>query len=469
MTSTPAPYTASEENYPIVPSEEEGPGDDSSSDSILSSTESDDELDDGPQSPRGRTNELPKSRARSRTPSWPSFEECRRLNAERGIWKDKEKRHYRKIVRQAKWKDLSRIRRDEREAFENASFGKQYPFLSQLKIPAARGRAIMAAQETRKKEKEMLERSIASCKKADDQESNRSAQSTTCSSAQPYLTLLPVEIQETIVKYCLTTKTPFIDFCFGRRFAASEISTDAPHGQDCVSLPLLATNRHFRAVGLRIMWQNNNFLYTRSDEFTLLNTSTLMSLPQITSRRHLTLHQDSIWPYQIFYDRVMLEAVLFAVSVTELFPVLEILNIDLKIGTVYPYCYERIKWLRATLLEVHYFLRDISNGRSLRALQQLSITGVTDDDLGCLAVKLASYLVATQGRLGITLADIEEWKRWSESPLSIVFGDTDMVWIKAQDVNTWLDQRREVHRDQRRLFEWEDFFPKETAQLEYQS
>ena len=467
MTSTLAPDTDSEKNYLTMSSKEEEPGDDSSSDFILSSTESGDELDDGSQSPRGRTYELPKSRARSRTPSWPSFEDCTRLDTERGKWKDKEKRHYRKIVRQANWKDLSRIRRDEREAFENASFGKQYPTLSQLRIPAARRRVIMAAQETRRREKETLLRKSTSCKEADVQESNQSARSTMSSPARPSLTLLPLEIQETILRYCLTTETPFIDFCFGHRFAASEISADGSHGQDCVSLALLATNRHFRAVGLGLMWQNNNFLYTRSDEFTLLNTDTLMSLPQITFIRHLTLHQDSIWPYQIFYDRVMLETVLFAVSVTELFPVLEILDIDLKITTVYPYCYERIKWLRATLMEVHYFLRDIHKGRSLRALQQLSITGVTDDDLGCLAVKMASYLVDTKGRLGVTLADIEEWSP-SPSALKIVPGDSDMVWLKAQDVNTWVDQRRELHHDQRRILEWEAFFPKQAAQCEYQ-
>ena len=466
MTSTPAPDTNSEENYPTIPSEEEDLGDDSSSDPILSNSESDDELDDGLQSPRGRTDESPKSRARSRTPSLPNFEGCTRLNAEREKWKDKVERHYRKIVRQANWEDLSRIRPDEREAFEDASFGKQYPTLSQIKIPAARRHAIMAAQETSRRGKAMLQRNSTSCKEADEQGSNQSARSTIYSPARPSLTLLPLEIQGTILKYCLTTETPFIDFCFGHRFAASEISADGPHGQDCVSLALLATNRHFRAVGLGLIWQHNNFLYTRSDEFTLLNTDTLMSLPQITFLRHLTLHQDSIWPYQIFYDRVMLETVLFAVSVTELFPVLEILDIELKITTVYPYCYERIKRLRATLLEVHYFLRDIHKGRSLRALQHLSITGVTDDDLGSLAVKLASYLVDTKGRLGVTLADIGEWHR-SASPLSIIPGDSDMIWIKAQDVNTWVDQRRKLHHDQRRIFEWEDFFPKQAAQLDY--
>lgn len=406
MTSTQVPDTDYEENDSIVSSEEEDLPYEPLSDFIPSSTESDEEQDDEPQSRQRST--------RSPTPYLPSLEERPAWwnsdwvkqaqlhgtwDAKRLKWKIKRASRYKKMYRQARWEDRRHVRPDEREPFEDASFGDQYPNLSQLKIPAARRYAIMAAQETRSREKEISQRDAASCKEPSNHHSGLTARGniTTACPARPQLSLLPLEVQALILKYCLTAETPFIDFCFGYRFAASEISSEEPRGQDCVSLAMLATNRHFRAMGLEILWQENNFLYTRSDEFTLLNTNILMSRPQITLLRHLTIHQDSVWPTHMFYDRVMLDSVLFAVSATELFPVLRSLHIELRVGEIYPYIYERGKWLRATLLEARYFLQDVRKGRTLRALQQLSITGISDDDLGCLAVKLASYLWGVTG------------------------------------------------------------------------
>ena len=475
MTSTQVPDTDYDENHSANPSEEEDLEEDSSSDFTLTSTDLDEEeLLDEPLSTRrhdvGQTSPL---RNLEQQPAWWNSDWEKRAQAH-GTWdvkflkfKLRDARRYRRMCRQARWEDRRRVRQDERESFEDASFGDHYPSLSQLKIPAARRYAIMAARKTRSREKEMSQRDVASCKEVSDHQSDLSAQGniTTACPAGPHLSLLPLEIQTLILKYCLTTETPFIDFCFGYRIAASEISADEPRGQDSVSLAVLATNRQFRAVGLKILWQENNFLFTRSDEFTLLNTDILMSRPQITLLRHMILHQDSIWPTHMFYDRVMLDTVLFAVSVTELFPVLENLHIEMRIGQIYPYMYERGKWLRATLLEARYFLQDIRKGRQLRALQRLSIAGVSDDDLGCLAIKLASYLVVPKGMIGVKLADLKG-SRSSSHGFIIVPRDSDIIWMKAHDVAMWLQQRRELHHDQPRVINWGDFFPNEVRQME---
>lgn len=65
----------------------------------------------------------------------------------------------------------------------------------------------------------------------------------------------------------------------------------------------------------------------------------------------------------------------------------------------------------------------------------------------------------------MSLADVEK-PRYPSDGFKIVPRDSDTIWMKAQDVDTWLSQRLELHRDQRRVFGWEDFFSNETRQME---
>lgn len=356
-----------------------------------------------------------------------------------------------------KWGNRRWVRDEQREEFEKKIFGKEYPELSELNIPAARCDVIMAAGEARAKMKESLEsaKAIRDGSSDTDMDGGQREESAPSLPTTFSLTRLPLEVQYLILKYCLTTEAPLVDFCLGHQFPPSEFATNERPGQNDISLAMLATNRLFRTQGLQILWQHNRFLYTRSDEYTLLNTDLLMNQPQVNLLRHLTIHQDSVWQPHAFYNRVMLDSILFAVSTTEQFPALQTLDLELATTTVRPYCHERGKWLRATLLEAKYFLRDIRGGRSLRRLKRLSVTGVSDDDVGCLAVKLASFLVAPEGRLGVKLADV---RSWGDSGWLIVQGDTDTVWMTLEDVNVWVKWQREQHSNQVKLFEWEDFF-----------
>ena len=356
------------------------------------------------------------------------------------------------------WGSRSLVNGDFREVFERKIFGKEHPRLAQLNIPRARCEVIMAAGEGRAKKEESLESSKVKPMESLDTALTSLQREDSAPTAFRF-TDLPLEVQLMILKYCLTTEAPLVDFCLGYLFPPSEYATRERSGQHDSSLAMLATNRLFREQGLQILWQHNRFLYTRSDEFTLLNTDILMKSSQIAFLRHLTIHQDSIWQPRAFYHRVMLDSILFAVSATEHFPALQTLELDLETTTVIPYCHERGKWLRATLLEVKYFLRDLEGGRSLRRLKRVSVTGVSDDDFGCLAVKLASFLVAPDGRLGVKLADLRKERRWSDSLWLFVQGDSDTMWMTLDDVDVWVKWQRETHGNTPKLLEWEKYFP----------
>ena len=356
-----------------------------------------------------------------------------------------------------RWENRSLIYNEYREVFEYEVFRRTFPELSELNIPRARREVIMMMDNRD---------GIGSSTSVKNIWSGFSGKKSKClqrndisSSPQPkcFLSLLPLEVQVQILRYCLKSETPFLDFCFGYRFAASELANTAQKGQDDVTLGILCTNRHFRAQGLRILWQQNTFLYTRSDEFTLLNTDRLMKFSHITFIRDLIIHQDCVWRPQMFYDRVMLDSILFAVSATEQLPALRSLQLDLVHTAVHPYCYERGKRVQDILLEAKYFLCDIRAGRLVRHLQKVSVKGFSDDDLGCLAVKLASFLVDPgEGRLGVGLVDVRYgfFTHWCGR-------DYEMVYMSMENVDEWLDWRRQQHGHLPKVFEWEDYFPVE--------
>lgn len=366
------------------------------------------------------------------------------------------------------WENRSFIWWEFLEAFEYDVFEKTYPELSQLHIPRARREVIMMAYMKNRDSGVSSESIRGICSRSLEKGSECLQRNDISPSPPPkcFLNLLPLEVQLQILRYCLTSEAPFLDFCFGYRFAASELACTAFKGQDEVTLGILCTNRHFRALGLRTLWQQNTFLYTRSDEFTLLNTDRLMKLPQITYLRHLMIHQDCLSRPQMFYDRVMLNSILFAVSATEQLPALQSLHLDLVLTETRPYCHERRKRVRDTLLEARYFLRDIRAGRMIRYLREVSMTGVSDDDLGCLAVKLASFLVDPgEGRLGVGLVDVgdEFGFRSSGNRFTVIRdGHHEMVYMNVENVDGWLDWRRQQHhRHLLKVIDWEDYFPVE--------
>ena len=364
------------------------------------------------------------------------------------------------------WENRHFIWRDYREIFEYEAFENIYPELSRRHIPRARCEAIMIAHMNNRDSRASSEKIRSICTRSYETEFECIPRNDFPPSAQPkcFLSLVPLEVQLQVLRYCLTSEKPFLDFCFGYRFAASAVASITLKGQDDVTLGILYTNRHFRAQGLRILWQENTFLYTRSDEFTLVNTDRLMTLPHVTYIRHLIIHQDCIWPPQMFYDRVMLNSILFAVSATEQLPALQSLHLDLVPTYTKPYCHERAKRVQDMLFEVQYLLRDIRAGRLIRHLQKVSVTGVSDDGIGCLGVKLASFLVDPGGgRLGGVLADVGDALYSIPSPgyrfTVIRDGVHEMVYMSVENVDGWLEWRRQQHGRPLKVFEWEDYFP----------
>ena len=436
----------------------------SSSEFIPSDDESDDESDGAPENhppnrrhhrnhPRGNRRDVVRTPPHAQHPNGPSGAlSCRDI----WLYFLRKFRYYPANI-PLRWENKDLIYNEYMEVFEYEVFKRTYPELSQLNIPRARREVIMMAYMDNRdsigssKRVENIRRKKSECLERED----------IPPSPQPkcFLNLLPLEVQLQILRYCLISETPFLDFCFGYRFAASELAYTALKGQDDVTLGILCTNRHFRAQGLRILWQQNTFLYTRSDEFTLLNTDRLMNLSHTTFIRDLIIHQDCVWRPQMFYDRVMLDSILFAVLATEQLPALRSLQLDLVYTKVHPYCYERGKRVQDALLEAKYFLRDIRAGRLVRHLQKVSVKGFSDDDLGCLAVKLASFLVDPgEGRLGVGLVDVGgrygSFTHWCGR-------EYEMVYMSVDSVDEWLDWRRQQHGHLFKVFEWEDYFPVE--------
>ena len=446
-------------------SEEEDLEYDSSSDFIPSDDEPDEDAGNHPPNPRYRRHsprgnrkgveqtQADAQRSVSRSVSPPPY---------RFEWRDA----YNPENYSLCWENRRFIFEEYREFFEYEVFKNTYPELSQLHIPRARCEVIMAAHVKSKDSKASSKTIRSICSGSPKNESESLQRTDFSSSPQPkcFLNLLPLEVQLQILGYCLISEAPFLDFCFGYRFAASELARTARKGQDDVTLGILSTNRHFRTQGLRILWQQNTFLYTRSDEFTLLNTDRLMTLPQITLMRHLKIHQDCVWGPSLHHDIVMLNSILFAVSAAEQFPALQSLHLNLAHTDTRPYVHERRKRIEDILLEARYLLRDIRAGRLIRQLQKVTITGITDDDLGCLAVKLASFLVEPgEGRLEVGVGMVPIRRSWYIYDLAAIHGiNHEMVYMSMEDVNNWVDWRRQQHRHLRKLFEWEDYFPVET-------
>ena len=446
-------------------SEAEDSAYDSSSDFIPSDDESDEDSNPGHRSHRPRGN--PRDAVRIQTRAQRS--NARSDSSSESVSASPLPGRYRYYPTHYElcWENRGHISDEDREGFEYAVFEKTYPELSQFHIPRARREAIMMAYTDNRDSRVSSESMKSICSRSPENDSECIQRSDISPSPQPkcFFNLLPLEVQLQILQYCLTSEAPFLDFCFGYRFATSELACTVPKGQDNVTLGILSTNRHFRALGLRVLWQQNTFLYTRSDEFTLLNTDRLMQLPQITYLRHLVIHQDCLWPPQMFYDRVMLNSILFTVSAAEKFPALRSLHLDLVRTYTKPYCHERLKWLRDTLFEARYFLRDIRAGRMIRHLQEVSMVGISDDDLGCLAVKLASFLVDPgEGRLGVGLVDVGDYhgSRSVGNRFTVIHdGYHEMVYMNVESVDWWLDWRRQQHGHLRKVIDWEDYFPVE--------
>ena len=72
-----------------------------------------------------------------------------------------------------------------------------------------------------------------------------------------------MELQLRVLRFYLVTDTSLVNFTFRPKDSktVNKRTQDEQRGQDMISLAILRTNRLYRAQGLRILWQENNFLY----------------------------------------------------------------------------------------------------------------------------------------------------------------------------------------------------------------
>ena len=244
----------------------------------------------------------------------------------------------------AKWADGDLVPLARRDRDKKLIFDKVFPDLRCLHIPAARCHVIMQAYQA---QGENTEETLDFSNKVDASAGQRcSTGNELVSTRRPSSTaptvfrwmLLPLELQVQILRYHLTTDAPLIDFCFKNAFPLSKIRKRQRYGQRDLWQAILFTCRHLRTLGVPILGRENTFIYTQSDEFTLLNTNPFMKLSHNSFIRKMTIHQDSVpQGYTWFRERILLDTILFSVSVIEQLLPLKILKIKLAPTTIAPY------------------------------------------------------------------------------------------------------------------------------------
>ena len=228
------------------------------------------------------------------------------------------------------------------------------------------------------------------------------------------LTSLPMELQLRILRSCHVTDAPFIDFNLGQKGpkAGYKRTQDEERSQDMVALEILWTNRLYRAEGLRILWQENSFLYNvhRSARTKGLRAE-LRQGPHMAILCHLTLRQTEVVADEsLVVDRVLPLICL----VVHRFTSLKTLQLDFvhasrahvgraSRGPKDPWMFQ------TTMKKAGECFRDLraeiqatrTPDLIVRRLQQVVLTGLCDDQMGWLTIILFSALVKRSGTIGV--------------------------------------------------------------------
>ena len=261
---------------------------------------------------------------------------------------------------------------------------------------------------------------------------------------------LPLELQLRVLRFCLITNKPIIDFASSlfstrRRTRSSRRLTS----QNETLLAVLSTCRLYRAEGWRILLQNNPFVYT-SDGGTIhqLTWTSALQTRLCSSLRNLTLR------YNYSTDRCWeLEPILYITKHIDNFPHLAILALDLiqidtrkrrdiDVQKLYPLLKDS-NWF---CLGFRQDIRDGGPPRIGRCLDELTITGLNPgDDISYLTIKIASTLLKPGARMGLDWTIHKSESLSEEKPRVRDLVDEGVVkfqWIVMEGVDSWVESQR---------------------------
>ena len=232
------------------------------------------------------------------------------------------------------------------------------------------------------------------------------------------------------------------------------------------------TRRLYRREGTRYLMRSNNFVYTRSDDewSRAQGTSHLRALHEwqpkpslFTQLRHLTLRQVG------FLKRYWeLETVLFLINSIEQLPELKTVGLDFLVRTGDP---SLDPLLNVVLNEARWYCQGfrqyIRDGPPMigRCLDEVTITGLTHDDMGYVAVRLASTLVRPGGFMGLQLGLETGRHRWMEGKNVMRVRDMRGIrleWVPLAGVEFWISNRRATPYPSNR-YAWRGFETKTRA------
>ena len=232
---------------------------------------------------------------------------------------------------------------------------------------------------------------------------------------------LPLEVQLCVLRECLISQHPLLNFHLKDNEVYFTVK-DEPRGQDDISFGILSTCKLYYQEGRKILYANNDFVYTStlqtrrgllspaSPSWKLcpqqLISSTIFdgSLPHFTALKHLTLRL-------IAYTNSLASLAALNMCKHWLAQASQLVTLQLDLvsqpdGHPRNFAYERHSMrliYNDNWFNILQVLREkFSNWRSDNGgLTQIVITGLGDNFAGFLVVKTISYLLAEQGWLGL--------------------------------------------------------------------
>ncbi|KAG7008761.1 hypothetical protein G7Y79_00004g013450 [Physcia stellaris] len=263
---------------------------------------------------------------------------------------------------------------------------------------------------------------------------------------------LPLEVQLCILRECLTSQNPLLNF----HWSGGEIYhtvKDEPRGQDDIGFGILSTCKLYHQEGRKILYANNDFVYTS----TLYPPETIgypvfdARLPLFTALKHLTLRLANFTNHM---------ASQMAVSCCEYWLAqasqLLTLQIDLVFNPEEPYenaIQEKflVHYIQREnaydILQVHKYKEQYSNWRSdSGGLSRVVITGLGDNPMGLLLVKTISHLLAEQGSLGLGIGT--GGSRYVAKPGLMdseinALPEPSLIWLTNKDREAWIKTKSE--------------------------
>ena len=316
------------------------------------------------------------------------------------------------------------------------------------------------------------------------------------------LPTLPLEIQLQVLKLCLTTATPFIDFGYSQplpTFITFRTVKNERRGQKEVNFALLGVSPSYRAEGLKILWRDNQFIYSgrfdgRHPQIVIrpcpvnlwrweslpptldqlirptvwtLDHKSVRKLPRFETLHHLILRHDTS-----NYPQHLMESVLFAIQIPNRFPSLSSLRLN-----VVPHGVEQPIWGGSDWFWENYdkICRRINwdprwkahnskysaNPRPAPRLRKFTLTGIMDDDVSLLSVVYVSSIVRSDGFIGVGFWD--EAKTYAVPNLHgkghlRSYDDVIPQSIPVNDMKAWIWEQCQPYLDIKDQYDWRSFF-----------